>query len=725
MRNVSYDAINNVPDVFLKNLANTLGLNTIDLFDQKSLEEQIYKASDVIYDGQSIGKNLVEAELEFYRRLLINLAFIYKSKGTRSSLEFFLKFIGAPSPMVTINEYVYRVDSSISGASTEDDIFNVINNVETNNRITLDEDTFTYRLSGSTGTTNVSQISDYPVDPVTFLPKTPTTNTDNLFFQMGSGWYTTTLDHRGPDILDEENSVLSGRTKTILTKSKPYTYGEQFFDAYRTLPGLDYGFTLRSEVDNIKGQVIDDLDLSNLTLNRKNINVFVNPANAINYDIWTKSRELEVTFGTNSLEPQVGISFSEFLGNVLNGQIKNSNLIRYKKNYIQLEDVYRDYVSQLTLSGYTPYDIITVSEFVNKMSPYWANVLDQIIPATTLWLGGNLVENNVFGRPKYAYRKPCKPLEIVENLYPDFETFIEEDLETIIGEPDNLRGLTYFSGATFTLFVEIDGVEYSGSTQVVITGSTIFPDGFTASNSCSVLSNSATAIPLICDYKNWIELDLNTIKTNWDSAIDDLVSEINETYTQYSATNTPDYVPSGAIIPRDMQLLSYEIFEDSNQIKKIRFILNNNGDCRGKKSLDFYFSATYGVTQDPRCYLDAEIFAPCDVYTGQTDCKLVSDVIINLTGVTVQENYDGALDWGIYMHRNCEVGVNNFENITDDPTTYFVQTDGETCQFIISNVKEDDEIDILLTDAANCDLKFKIQGLTFNYVSETEQSIFI
>jgi hypothetical protein len=723
MRNVSYDSINNIPDVFLKNLANTLGFNTVELFDQKSLEDQIYNTSNSVYDGQSIGKNLVDAELEFYRRILINLAFIYKSKGTRSSIEFFLKFIGAPTPLIKINEYVYKVESALPNDSVETDIFNIINNVESNNTISFNTDTFTYTLSSTANTSLATNITDYPVDPITYLPKTPTTNQDNIFFQKGSGWYGATLAHRSPDILDEENSVLTGRTKTILTTAKPFTYGEDFFDIYRTLPGLDYGFTLRSEIDNVKNSLIDDLNSSNLTLNRKNINVFVNPANAINYDIWNKSRELEITFGTNSLEPQTSISFSEFLGNILNGQIKNSNLIKYKKNYIQLEDVYSDYVSKLTLSGYTPYDIISVAEFVNKMSPYWTNVLDQIIPATTLWLGGNLIENHVFGRPKYAHKSPCRPIEVIENLYPDFEEFIEEDLETIIGEPNNLRGLINFSGATFSLFVSINGVEYVGPTPVIISGTTIFPNGFETIDSCTILSDSETEIPLICNYKDWIELNLNVVKQSWKTAIVDLVNYVNNTQTRFSAINTPEYVPTGAVISSNAELLSYEFFNDSDGIEKVKFVLNNTGNCNTKRSFDFYFEANYGVTNNPLCGIDAEITTPCDIYTGQTDCELISDVLINLTGVTVQENYPGIRDWGVYVHRNCLEGINQYTGLTDDPNVVFLQSTGDTCQFVVTNVKETDNFDLLFTDAANCDLKFKIQGLTLEYVSETEHKI--
>lgn len=111
MRNVSYDGINNLPDLLLKNLANNLGLDSKILFDEKDLEETLYTRNDVQYSGLTIGKTLVDAEYEFYRRLLVNLAYIYKSKGTRKSMEFFLRFIGAPDPMIRINEYRYDIVS--------------------------------------------------------------------------------------------------------------------------------------------------------------------------------------------------------------------------------------------------------------------------------------------------------------------------------------------------------------------------------------------------------------------------------------------------------------------------------------------------------------------------------------------------------------------------------------------------------------------------------------
>ena len=391
MRNVSYDTINNLPDVFLKNLANTLGLNTVNLFDQKTLEEQLYNLGGQTYQGVPIGKTLVDAEIEFYRRILVNLAHIYKSKGTRSSLEFFLKFIGAPDPMIKVDEFVYNVTSSLPTGRIESDINEVIQGGKITKTLSFNPDTFKYDINELVGDDAFNERTDFPVDEATGLPSAPTTNQENIFFQMGAGWYEQTLDHRAHDILDTQNSTTTGRTKTLVTKSKSFTYGEDYYDIYRTIPGLDYGYDLRNAIDNVKGQVVDDLDTARLVLNRKNINVFLSAAKAVDYDIWKKSQNLELTFGT--LPIQTGITYAQFTQDLLSEQIKNSHTIKYKKNYIVLEEIFREYYSH---PGFTSYDFIDVYNFVDVMSPYWTNILDQIIPATTLWLGGNLIENKHF-----------------------------------------------------------------------------------------------------------------------------------------------------------------------------------------------------------------------------------------------------------------------------------------------------------------------------------------
>ena len=400
MRNVSYDGINNLPDLLLKNLANNLGFNTVNLFDETSLDDLLYTRHDTQYDGVSIGKTLIESEHEFYRRLLNNLSFIYKSKGTKDSLVFFLKFLGAPEPLIKIEEFVYDVSTIPLAENYNDDLYNLIQGSKVDFVITGYTGT-TYLTGLTTGTTSLTR-DEYPIDQVG-LPRKISNLSDDIFFQKGSGWYDITLDHRSPDIIDIENSTLTGRIKNVKTIPAPYTYGEDYFNYFRTFPGLDYGFNIQSKMVDNKGDV--DNVYSDYVLNRKNINVYLSPSQGIEYDIWKKSRTLNLSFGT--LTPQTGKTFAEFTNQILSELLTNSNTMKYRKNYFNLEHVLSDYITNLsgTTTGYTPYNFSTILEFIHKMSPYWVQVIDQFIPGTTLWTGGNLIKNNLFGRSKYKYQK--------------------------------------------------------------------------------------------------------------------------------------------------------------------------------------------------------------------------------------------------------------------------------------------------------------------------------
>ena len=417
MRHVSYDGIKNVPDLLLKNLSENLGLSTIKLFDETSFSDTLYTRQDSTYGGVPIGKNLIESEYEFYRRLVTNLAHLYKSKGTRKSIEFFLRFLGAPEPMIKIDEFVYDVTSLTNSPILEDDLYDLINGIKIDNLIngftstvftgtTVGGDDhgntitgYTFNLTSVTGTTIFTR-DEYPVDE-NGLPRKTTKFDGSVFFQKGSGWYDTTLDHRSPLTIDYENSVLTGRTKSTKTMNSPYTYGEDYFNYFRTFQGLDYGFDLKSRIDNKKVSFADNLNESKLILNRKNINVFLSPSQTIEYDVWRQSRNNELTFGT--LTPQTGFTFAVYLNTVVNQVISNSNTIKYERNYSDLNDVLNDYK---TNTGYTPYDFTSVNEYTQKMSPYWIKLIEQFIPATTLWTGGVSISNNKFNRSKYRYLKP-------------------------------------------------------------------------------------------------------------------------------------------------------------------------------------------------------------------------------------------------------------------------------------------------------------------------------
>lgn len=716
MRNVSYDGIENLPDILLKNLAENLGLSSVNLFDQKSLDEILYTRLDSNYNGVSTGTNLVDAEFDFYRRLLVNLSYIYKSKGTRSSIDFFLKFLGAPEPLIKIDEYVYKVTSIPSSFNLEKDIYDVIQGTKVYSYADFDTTGFTYNTISYTASTTFTR-EGYPVDETTGLPRRALNNTDGIFFGAGAGWYDNTLSHRSPLVLDTENSVLTGKTKTIKTKNKPYTYGEDYFDVFRTLPGLDTGYNLVPGVDNDKRHHVQDDSL--LTLNRKNIGVYISPANGVNYDIYRKSRELELSFGSNTLYPQTGKTFAEFLDTFIHGLVTNSNKIRYKKNYIQLEDVFTDYLSQ---TGFTPYHQIDVTEFINKVSPYWPQLVEQLLPSTTQWTGGNLIENNVFGRPKYQYRFGCQPLQFVESLYPNFETVIEEDLETMIGEEPNFRSLITISGVTYYPLIEIDGViyggpDYSGFTNdmcVVVSGTSNTTNSaqlfnpFPITGCTSVVSsNDPINLALICDYKDYLEPDVVKIKELWLNALSSLISSM--TITRFSA-GYEDYAPFTGTTGQTyyietVPLVNYETFIDIDGVEKIRFssIKYSMNDCSVSDYFDYRFEADYNINKNSGI-ISVEVTGTgeyiCETPTG---CSFVSDIYIEVIGEkTSVQNYS---DRSFFMYANCVSGYNQ------NADYYIEKIPGNDCKFKLTGVTNNDVIDFNIIDASNKEVKFRIEGL--------------
>ena len=632
MRNVSYDGINNVPDILLKNLANTLGLDTVNLIDEKTIDQLLYTKTSQQYSGLTSGTSLLDAEYEFYRRLLVNLAHIYKSKGTRQSLEFFLRFLGAPEPLIKINQFVYRVKSYPKSFDLEGDIFKAISGKYLVTTATFNTSTYTYSKVTTTGSTSLS-VNGYPVSSGTLQPKSVSGATD-LFFQKGSGWYDNTKDHKSPLIVDQDLSSgttvngqfqLTGRTKTVITKDSPRTYGEDYFNIYRTLPGLDTGYELETVIDNTQTELTGDE--SHLILNRKNIEVYLSSAQGVDYDIYRKSRDngpTGTTFGTNSLLPQTGVTFAEYVDLMLHQQIRNSNTVKYRKNYITLEDIYQDYISH---TDFVPYTFPDINLFIEKMSPYWTSVADQIIPSTTLWTGGNLISNNIFGRPKYQYKYGCQPLIINDYVYPDPPNEELDFFHYEIQQADNQFGFStevnlpgeyrYDGYIQFLPSFMIDGVEYVGSlsdptTYVLVSGYTSLTGGTTPYARLYKAPNSESIFDLYDltgGGTNELLPDYDAIKFLWKRAILGTVNYINNQTSVDGPGVISSYAPytgaSGSTLTTvKKKIISVDFYVDENGEERMKITSYKYGPNDCTLVNDFLFNIdVYGNNDVVNCTL--------------------------------------------------------------------------------------------------------------------------
>jgi len=193
---VSYDKQNNTPDIYVKNLAKVLGWELVSSVLENDLLKNYITPKASTYSGHSVGLTLVEADIELWRRLILNTPWLWKSKGTRKSVEFLFKFIGTPLGLIKFNEYIYLAE----------------NKVDT----TLLQKVLT--LNGKS-----SDISIYPIDTDGY--PNPLSNTPNMYFQGNGLWYRET---GGPNAILDINS---GNNPHV----GPYDGGSKYINQFRTL----------------------------------------------------------------------------------------------------------------------------------------------------------------------------------------------------------------------------------------------------------------------------------------------------------------------------------------------------------------------------------------------------------------------------------------------------------------------------------------------------------
>ena len=211
---VSYDKNDNIPDKLVKNFARTLGFETLDFSNQENiLEAFLGGTNNPVFSGTSVGMTPVEFDIELWRRLVLNAGYLFRAKGTRKVIEFFLRFIGAPDSLIEFNEYVYTVKEKLD-----------IGRVQTS---------LTYLDSSRGGDDDEKtglDLTYYPIDNDGY-PKVMRNN-EEYYFQMQGGWY------RETNFIGANNPHYG-----------PYDAGQAYFNKFRKFSDSTGGtFTIPSVV---------------------------------------------------------------------------------------------------------------------------------------------------------------------------------------------------------------------------------------------------------------------------------------------------------------------------------------------------------------------------------------------------------------------------------------------------------------------------------------------
>jgi len=434
MTNVTYNKKNNIPDVLVKNLAETLGLKVFSAIEEDDLLSSVFATNkQPIYEGTSSNLTPAELNIELYRRILINIGHLFKRKGTRKAIEFLLKFIGAPEPLIQFNEYVYLADRKLNVADFE-------------KKLSLGrEGNLQVPNVGSTGSTTVGGVlgrSDYPIGDDGY-PTTADYN-NQYYFQRGSGWYQRSMEHQSDLVIDRERSVFTGTQASVQTTFRPFDYGQEYLDRYRVFPALGNAYGLTRQADNKKSWVDSDreryfdlpyrgtdyfTDTDKLVLNVKNVDLFLTPSQGLVWDVWNYSKVNGCIFGVGPLTgasfPSIGgvdwttvdinpkkTPFFEFANKFYTVliNVKNRQTITDGKSggYPTLLNVYLNYLNAGELCGVdsNQYGYDDMIKYVSKIGSYWIKLIEQFIPATTIWNTGTLIDNSIFHRQKFVYQKP-------------------------------------------------------------------------------------------------------------------------------------------------------------------------------------------------------------------------------------------------------------------------------------------------------------------------------
>jgi hypothetical protein len=451
MNSVNYVVANDIPSQLLTNLAQTLGLNpNISPITNESFLTSVFNPNGgQIYKGQSKPDTPTELNYQYYRNLILNASYMFKSKGTRKSIEYIMRFIGAPDALLEFNEIVYLADSKISIDKFNEQyarlsggtVYTETPSLDTTNTYTLQGVQYTgYTTSGSMRLVN-TVAEDYPIDSEGY-PKMPQ-ETENYYYQKGAGWFEQTPEHRSVEVPDLTNSSFNPSNPYLISYLQPFSYGEEYLNRYRSFPFMGtFGYKIERTVDNKKswekftedrvdGAQTNGTDYrttnDDLVINTKIMELYLNMGQGITYDIWDMSVKYDYPIPNSGLTapyPTPGNidwtfidpkpkekTFFEFAQSFYNNfiNVRNRWTISDGKTggYPTLQSIFWRYLQSEETVG-IPSNKFTYQKMIDftlGLGDYWQRLVEQVVPATTIWMTGQKMDNTIFHRQKVVWRR--------------------------------------------------------------------------------------------------------------------------------------------------------------------------------------------------------------------------------------------------------------------------------------------------------------------------------
>lgn len=356
MTRVSYDKIENIPDVLLKNFARTLGWKTYEIEDAETIAESLFEISAT---SNTIDLTPIELDTELWRRLLLNTSWLFKSKGTRQGIDTILKLVGVPELIYEINEYVAIAQ---------------------------------HRLEYSKFQQQLIDLSDYPID-LNGYPTIPT-----VPFQS----------YGGTVVNDNGNSGPYDFGRTYLDAFR-YFQGLPAFDVYEILDNRKVWVVTDTPITRVDDTVISDTKYdikdSRLLINIKRLDVHIGLDRIMDsrvYKLFVKEGVDLTEDYPKTIKPAT-LTFNTFLRECIENFINPTNR-KTVITYPTLTKVYYDYINKCKELNLNSVNYNISLSFLQKFDTYWVELIKQFVPATSIFGSGKKIANSKLNDNKFKYR---------------------------------------------------------------------------------------------------------------------------------------------------------------------------------------------------------------------------------------------------------------------------------------------------------------------------------
>ncbi|GAF82310.1 unnamed protein product, partial [marine sediment metagenome] len=323
---VTYNKRDNIPDVLVKDLSHMLGLDPVTFVTTNTFNKLLLPSNGGgEFSGTSVNYTQQQIDIELYRRLILNIAWLWKSKGTRKAVEFLFRFIGAPESLVNFNEYIVMVDKPLDMDEIKKLLYLYTGEVSDNDLSNIPYDDNGYPLPPIDGEIVVTDF----IDPATgeFVQGGLT----DMYFQKAGGWYRET--YGGPGL-----TVLRGNNPHIGQYDGGNEYLHYFSRCY--IPNFNSDPTVIVTADTIT---------KNYFINY-NYGIFNGIPTGTTEFYTTQLTYNSLTNGYQPIDDCVDVNYS-----IIETPIPNDGKTTFQQQFGQAEQEYEDFQAQIQENSYLQY----------------------------------------------------------------------------------------------------------------------------------------------------------------------------------------------------------------------------------------------------------------------------------------------------------------------------------------------------------------------------------